>query len=161
MLLTLIAARPLATFAAVGNSNSPLEIGLFPPVQFPSSEFAVHGLRLTVVGLNRESIGIDLALLGNMTKQNFTGLAIAGLFNYNQTTSTIIGLQVAGIANINETASKLYGVEIGLYNQVSIVYGLQIGLINVAHELHGVQIGLINFNAAGPFKASPIINAAF
>lgn len=59
------------------------------------------------------------------------------------------------------TASRLYGIQVGAYNKVSKVYGIQLGLINVAQELHGIQIGLINFNSAGPFKASPIINAAF
>lgn len=146
--------------AAVGNT-SPIAIDLFPPVQLPSSEFEVTGLRLSVVGKNRGVSGLDIGLLGNMTDQSFSGIAIAGLFNYNKTAADIIGLQVAGLANLNGIASSLYGVQIGLYNKVSKVYGLQIGLINVAKELHGIQIGLINFNDAGPFKASPIINVSF
>ncbi len=146
--------------AAVGNS-SPIAVDLFPPVQFPSSDFEVKGLRLSIVGKNRGSSGLDIGLLGNMTDQWFNGIAIAGLYNYNKTAADIFGLQVAGIANVNGIASNLYGVQIALYNKVNKVYGLQIGLINVAKELHGVQIGLINFNDAGPFKASPIINAAF
>ena len=146
--------------AAVGNTT-PIAIDLFPPVQFPSSEFEVKGLRLSVVGNNRSVSGLDIGLLGNMTEQSFSGIAISGLFNYNKTAADIIGLQVAGLANLNGIASNLYGVQIGLYNKVSKVYGLQIGLINVAKELHGVQIGLINFNDAGPFKATPFINASF
>jgi hypothetical protein len=159
--LFLVAGFLCAFPAAATDSASPIELALFPPVQFPSTDFAVHGLRLSVVGVNRESHGIDLALLGNITNQDFKGLAISGLFNYNRVTSTIVGFQIAAGANINEASSRLYGVQIAVYNKVSTVYGLQLGLINVAHELHGIQIGLINFNEAGPFKASPIINAAF
>ena len=146
--------------AAVGNT-SPIGVDLFPPLQFPSSEFEITGLRLSVVGKNKGVSGLDVGLLGNITDQSFTGLAISGLFNYNKTSADIIGLQLAGIANINGIDSALYGVQVGLFNKVNKVYGLQLGLINVAKELHGVQIGLINFNEAGPFKASPIINVAF
>lgn len=157
-----LASSLLSSFSAYAVDNSsPIGIDLVPPVQFPNSEFAVNGLRLSVIGLNREARGLDIALLGNITKQTFKGLAISGLFNYNTVTADIIGLQVAGLANINMTASRLYGVQIGAYNKVGKAYGLQLGLVNVAENLHGIQIGLINFNHAGPFKASPIINAAF
>ena len=142
-------------------NESPIGIGIFPPVQFPGTEFGVTGIRLSVVGVNRAASGIDLAVLGNVTNQQFKGLAIAGLFNYNKIGADIYGLQAALGANINGTGSSLYGFQLGIYNQVTKVYGIQIGLINVATELHGIQIGLLNFNAAGPFKASPIINAAF
>jgi hypothetical protein len=158
----LLATGILCSFVAAAVENtSPIEIALFPPLQFPSRDFSVNGLRLSVFGINRSLSGLDLGILGNVTDQSFKGVAIAGLFNYNRVSAEIIGIQVAGIANINGTASKLYGLQLGLYNRVSVVYGLQIGLINVTHELHGIQIGLINFNEAGPFKASPIINAAF
>lgn len=76
-------------------SSSPIGLSLFPPIQFPNSDFGIHGLRVSLVGVNRETKGLD------------------------------------------------------------------IGLINATHEVHGIQIGLINFNESGPFKASPIINAAF
>jgi hypothetical protein len=158
----LLATGIISAFpAAAIESLSPIVIGLFPPVQFPGTEFGVTGLRLTMVGVNREARGFDLGILGNVTNQTFKGAAIAGLFNYNRVSADIIGFQLAAIANINGTSSRLYGFQIGLFNKVSKVYGLQVGLFNVAHELHGFQIGLLNFNKAGPFKASPIINAAF
>jgi hypothetical protein len=158
----LLAASFLCAFpAAALEATTPLELALFPPVQFPGTEYGVHGLRISVVGKNRESHGIDLALLGNITDQSFIGIAIAGLFNYNETRATITGFQIAGVANINKAASALYGIQLGLYNKVSSVYGLQIGIVNVAKDLHGIQIGLINFNESGPFKASPIINIGF
>ncbi|KYG64955.1 hypothetical protein AZI86_12225 [Bdellovibrio bacteriovorus] len=157
-----VATTSLFSFNAFAADNStPIEIALFPPVQFPSPDFAVRGLRLSVVGQNREAHGLDLALIGNMTKQKFTGVAIAGLFNYNAVGADIIGLQLAGLANLNDVSSRLYGFQVGAYNRVGKVYGVQIGLVNSARELHGIQIGLINFNDAGPFKASPIINVGF
>jgi hypothetical protein len=140
---------------------SPLEVGLFPPLQLPNSDYGVRGLRFTVVGVNREAIGIDLAVLGNVTNTTFKGTAISGLFNYNRGGSTVIGFQVAALANLNTGHSEVYGIQIGGYNQAGTVHGLQLGLINVATELHGVQIGLFNMNKNGPFHASPIINAAF
>jgi hypothetical protein len=149
------------TAAASDSDNSPLEVGIFPPLQYPSTSFGVTGLRLSVVGVSREARGLDLALLGHATDLMFKGLAISGLFNYNQNASYIYGLQVAGLANINRGQNAVYGLQLALYNSAGSVYGLQLGLINVAEVLHGVQIGLFNINKAGPFHASPIINAAF
>lgn len=147
--------------AAAVEKFSPIGIGLFPPLQFPDTDYGVTGIRVSLIGVNRSASGLDLALLGNVTKQSFKGVAIAGLFNYNMIAADITGLQIAGLANINGTGSTLYGVQIGAFNSVTNVYGLQIGLINVTKNLTGVQIGLLNFNESGPFKASPIINASF
>jgi hypothetical protein len=146
---------------AMNSNNSPLEVAIFPPLQYPATDFSVTGLRLSVVGVNREASGLDLALLGNVTNVMFKGLAISGLFNYNRAGATIIGLQVAGIANINPGHSEVYGLQLAGFNNAGTVHGLQLGLINIAHELHGIQIGLFNVNMNGPFHASPIINAAF
>jgi hypothetical protein len=146
---------------AANSDNTPIEVALFPPLQLPSSEFSVKGLRLSVVGVNREMTGIDLALLGNVTNVGFAGLAISGLFNYNNGGSTVVGLQLALGANINSGHNEVYGLQVAGYNRAGSVYGFQIGLINVADDLHGIQIGLFNMNKNGPFHASPIINAAF
>jgi hypothetical protein len=153
----------MCSFPAVAadSDNTPLEIAIFPPLQLPGTDFGVKGLRLSVVGLNREARGLDLALLGNITNVNFKGIAISGLFNYNRGASTVVGLQVAGLANLNTGHSVVYGVQVAGFNDAGTVYGLQIGLINIANELHGIQIGLCNVNKNGPFHVSPIINAAF
>ena len=143
------------------SDNTPLEIGLFPPLQLPNTDFGVKGLRLSLVGLNRELRGLDIGLLGNMTNVEFKGVAISGLFNYNRGGSTVIGLQLAGIANINSGHSEVYGVQLAGYNIAGTVYGLQLGLVNIATELHGIQIGLVNINKGGPFHVSPILNASF
>jgi len=143
------------------SDNTPLEVALFPPLQLPSTEFGVKGLRLSLVGLNRELRGLDLGLLGNMTDVEFKGVAIAGLFNYNRGGSTVIGLQLAGIANINSGHSEVYGIQIAGFNKAGSVYGLQLGLVNMATDLHGIQIGLVNINKGGPFHVTPIINVGF
>jgi hypothetical protein len=147
--------------ASAIESNSPIGIGLFPPLQVPNSEFGITGLRVSGVGINRASIGLDVGLLGNITNQTFKGSAVSLLFNYNKLNADIIGFQIAGLANVNGTGSSLYGIQLGLFNKVTYAYGLQIGLINVAQNLHGIQIGLINFNDSGPFKISQLINASF
>lgn len=151
------------SFSAFGaeSDNSPLAIGLFPPLQLPNSGYGIKGLRLSLVGVHRASQGIDLAVLGNSTTNKFGGIAIAGLYNHNRALSSVVGLQLAGIANLNNGPSKVYGVQVAGFNKAGTVYGLQLGLINVATELHGIQIGLFNINKTGPFKGSPIINVAF
>lgn len=159
----LLVAGLVCSFPAVAaNSDvTPLEVALFPPLQLPSTDYSVKGLRLSVVGVNREAFGLDLALLGNVTNVMFKGIAISGLFNYNGAGATVAGLQLAGIANINSGHNSVYGLQLAAFNRAGTVYGLQLGLINIAEELHGIQIGLFNVNKKGPFHASPIINAAF
>jgi hypothetical protein len=147
--------------AAEQSDNTPLEVALFPPLQLPSTDFGVKGIRLSLVGLNRELRGLDLGLLGNMTNVEFKGVAISGLFNYNRGASTVVGLQVAGVANINSGHSEVYGIQLAGFNKAGTIYGLQLGLVNIATELHGIQIGLVNINTGGPFHVSPILNAAF
>jgi len=159
----LLAAGLICYFpaGATDSDNSPIEVGIFPPLQLPGTGFGITGIRLNVVGYTREARGLDLAVIGNATDLMFKGLAISGLFNYNSNASYIYGLQFAGLANLNMGQNEVYGLQIALYNSAGTVHGLQLGLINVARVLRGVQIGLFNINRAGPFHASPIINAAF
>ncbi len=159
----ILALSMLCSFSAsaADSDNSPLGVALFPPLQLPNSGYGITGLRLSLVGSHRESQGIDLALLGNVTNKKFRGLAISGLFNYNSGLATVIGLQASALANINVGASTVYGVQLAGYNTAGTVYGLQLGLFNVANDLHGVQIGLFNINRTGLFKGSPIINIGF
>ncbi len=130
------------------------------------------------MGDHREVHGIDLALIGNRTRQNFTTLSVSGVFNFNDSDGTIVGAQLAGITNINKGHTNvygiqaaivanlgkftdIYGVQLGLYNRARHVYGLQIGLVNVCSNLHGIQIGLANFNDEGRFRVTPLINIGF
>jgi hypothetical protein len=144
---------------------SPVSLSILPPVQFPPEDFSITGIRMSVFyGHHRDVYGLDLGVLGNVTDQDFTGIAVSGLFNYTKGTAHIIGLQLAGATNIAtektyvyglqaalglnylSAQSSIYGVELALVNIApnTTINGLQLGLYNRAQTVHGFQIGLIN-----------------
>lgn len=144
---------------------SPLSLSLVPPVQFPSSEYTITGARVSLLfGHHRDLYGLDFGVLGNITDQDFHGLAVSGLFNVTKGTTTVVGLQAAGIINANtnktkiiglqialmanyqEAASTLAGLELAVLNLAKFtdVYGAQIGIYNQAQDVYGFQIGLVN-----------------
>lgn len=144
---------------------SPLALNILPPLQFPPDDFNVTGLRFSLLyGRQRAVNALDIGVLGNITTQNFTGLAVAGGFNYTQGQTTILGLQLAGVTNINiqktnvigfqvatimnrnDAASSVVGVQLALVNLAdhTDVYGFQLGLYNRALSVYGFQIGLVN-----------------
>lgn len=144
---------------------SPLALSILPPVEFPPPTFDVAGARLSILwGEQRAVYGIDLGGIGNISDVSFTGIALAGGFNYNKGSATVIGLQAAGVANININSahivglqiaagmnsnvaeSSLIGVQVALANlsQFTTVGGIQLGLYNAARTVYGLQIGLIN-----------------
>jgi hypothetical protein len=144
---------------------SPASVSVVPPVQFPPSDFSITGVRASALwGQHRDVYGLDLGLLGNVTEQDFVGLAVSGIFNYTQGTTSAIGLQLAGAVNINTNKTTVVGAQIaGLYNdnradssvaglQLALanfaphteVWGFQAGLYNKARAVRGVQIGIVN-----------------
>ncbi len=146
-------------------SVSPLAVGLIKPVQFPPGDFSITGARLSLLwGQHRDLYGIDVGLLGNITEQTFTGLAVSGLFNATHGTTTILGLQLAGLTNINTNKTNVYGLQLALlanYQEAAStvvgvqmavanfaahtdIYGFQLGVYNKAQSVHGLQIGLVN-----------------
>jgi hypothetical protein len=148
-------------FAAV----SPVSVAIAPPIQFPPGDFNVTGVRASLLwGKHRSVYGIDVGLLGNITEQTFTGIAVAGGFNKTGGDTTITGLQLAGGANINTNkttivglqaalgmnyntgASTIAGVQLALVNMSAFtdIYGVQAGLYNKAKDVYGLQLGLIN-----------------
>lgn len=145
--------------------NSPVSLGLAPPVQFPTKEFSVTGVRVSGLwGRHRDVYGLDFGLLGNVTDQDFVGLGVSGLFNLTNGTTTAIGLQAAGLANVNTKNADIYGFQIaGLLNQNigsatvngiqfaavnlsdhTVIRGAQIGIYNKALSVYGFQIGVVN-----------------
>lgn len=179
ILLVFVISSLISYVSEAGTTTTPICLGLVPPAQFPNSDFSVSGIRATLLwGENRNVKGIDLGLIGNITKQEFSGVGIAGGFNWTQGTTVITGLQLAGLTNINENRASVYGLQaalganlgrftdiygaqLGIYNRANDVYGVQIGIVNVASNLHGIQLGLANFNLHGYFTVSPIINIGF
>ena len=145
---------------------SPLSLGLAHTIEFPAEDFSVTGLRLSILWAeHRAMYGVDLGVLGNITEQEFAGLAVSGVFNNTQGSASIVGLQLAGITNMNSGKVRLYGFQLaGAVNsnqgestgtgiQAALLAnlsphmtlnGLQVGLYNRAHDIRGLQIGLIN-----------------
>ena len=154
-------SAPIVAGAAV----SPLSIGIVPPIQFPPSDYTVTGARLSLLwGHHRDLYGLDLGVLGNITDQDFHGVALSGVFNLTRGTTTIVGLQAAGLVNANIQKTHVVGLQLALlanYNEAESmvagfmvsaaniakftdVYGAQFGVYNQAKSVYGVQIGLVN-----------------
>lgn len=143
---------------------TPISVSIVPPVQFPPADFTVAGIRANIlVGSHRDMYGLDVSGVGSITQQNFTGIALAGIFNWTQGKANVLGLQFAGITNLNSkelklfglqlsavninlAASEIFGFQLGLVNQSAFtkVYGVQAGIYNKALEVYGFQIGLVN-----------------
>ena len=161
-----IIAISVLSFNSAQAALSPVSVAIIPPVQFPPSDFSVTGVRASVLwGQHRDLYGLDFGLLGNITEQSFTGIAVSGIFNNTRGVTNILGLQFAGITNINTNKVSVYGLQAALganYNgaaadvvgvQLALfaniapftdIYGVQIGLYNRAKEVYGFQIGLVN-----------------
>lgn len=130
---------------------TPLSISAIPPVQFPPQDFSITGARVSLLwGKTRDMYGLDLGVLGNITEQTFTGLAISGLANVTHGTTTILGLQLAGLANVNTNKTSVYGLQLALgvnsMTAESSVTGFQVALVNLAPhtKIYGVQLGVYN-----------------
>lgn len=146
---------------------SPVSVSVVPPLQFPPGDFSVAGIRASALwGRHRDVYGIDLGVIGNITEQTFTGIALAGGFNYttgntlalglqgagvanvNLEKTKVIGVQLAGIANYNEAESSVSGLQVALIANIAEhtkIRGVQLGLYNKAQTVYGLQVGLINF----------------
>jgi hypothetical protein len=130
---------------------SPLAVSIVPPLQFPPSDFNISGVRVSVLaGVHRDVYGLDLGLIGNITRQRFVGAAVSGVFNYTQGQTTVTGVQLAGLANVNLEKTNVYGIQAalgGTYNKAdSNVHGVQLGLVNLGEhtDIFGVQTGIYN-----------------
>ncbi len=162
LLLAVVSIHSSQALAA----TTPLAVTTITPVQFPPSDFNIIGARVGLLGHHRNMYGIDVGALGNITDQDFVGIAVAGLFNLtrgstlalglqgagianiNGGKTRVVGLQIAGLTNINHTESSVIGLQIApLANLSSFtkIYGVQASLINKAHTVYGFQIGLYNY----------------
>lgn len=166
ILILVLIGFSLASPKLLQAATSPLSVNVVPPVQFPSSDFDVAGVRFSLLwGSHRDVRGFDFGLVGNVTNQRFGGMSASGLFNITRGTTTALGLQLAGLANVNsnktsvyglqlagginwnDAASRIVGLQIAALGNISPhtdIYGLQIGLYNTANEVYGFQLGLIN-----------------
>jgi len=151
---------PLVIFCLHGNVLAegvwPFQFAIVTPVQVPSEDTSIHGLRINAIyGTSENVIGLDFGLI-NRTKGDFKGLGF-GLANI-----------VDGNASawqfgfINYVGGQGVGLQTGFYNHSEKMSGFQFGAINWTRVLHGVQIGVLNFNVDGePLMFFPIINIGF
>ena len=163
------ANRQLAKDSLVGVGFSPVMLGLFTPVQVPSSDYDVGGLRLNlpfstccnfdgldfgVVGVSQGHANGWLANVVSVAYGDGLGLHTGGV---NYFGGDFKGLQI-GVANWIDSGDAF---QIGVYNGANDVQGLQIGVINTANKMQGLQIGLVNIISHSDLSFFPIINGWF
>jgi hypothetical protein len=145
---------------------TPLGIAIVHKIEFPPEDFTVTGARVSALwGIHRQVYGFDFGGIGNITEQDFSGLAVSGGFNsnlgdthvlllqaagvanYATAKVSVLGVQVAGIMNYSTGESNVMGVQIaGIANYTphETVGFLQVGAYNQAHAVYGFQVGVIN-----------------
>ncbi len=133
---------------ALAAETTPVMLSLVTPVQAPSSDHDVTGLRLSLIyGECQEFTGLDIGVIGNARK-DFTGLAVGGL---NFAGDRLYGAQV-GLVNWNGNAATTWerrsvGAQIGILNCADAFCGLQDGLINTSGgSFLGLQSSLVNYS---------------
>ena len=126
--------------------STPVMLSLVTPVQVPSREYDVTGLRLSLLyGDCQDFAGLDIGLL-NISRRRFTGLAVSGM---NSVGERFCGAQL-GLVNFNgNDLSSLehssIGAQVGVLNYAGTFCGLQDGLINISSDRFlGLQASLVN-----------------
>ena len=125
---------------------TPVMVSLVTPVQVPSRNYDVTGVRLSLIyGECREFTGLDIGII-DCTRRDFTGIAIGGA---NIAGGRLYGGQL-GLVNWNsggatDWARRSTGVQFGLLNYADTFTGLQDGIANVANgRFMGLQSGFLN-----------------
>ena len=122
--------------------HSTFQVSFFPPL----GTNGLHSGRYTndislnlLAGVSKNERAFALAGLGNIIKNDATGVQFAGLVNYVGNEGR--GVQFGGLANIGlgDHTGLQFG---GLANSARDVKGLQFGgIVNVAREAKGFQFG--------------------
>jgi len=129
--------------AARAQDSRPIQLSLVPSVQLFDRSTDVAGLRLAIVGENRNVTGIDVGF-GLLTKGDFAGVSW-GLVNLVDGSTQ--GLQWS---LVNYTKGDVAGLQWGWYNQAGPMVGIQWGIANVAGgEFTGWQAGGLNLDQSG------------
>ena len=158
-----------STIKSSNYNTSSFGISLIYPLQYPSQEKNVKGLRVSIFGAYNENVeGLDLTPLGiSGTKKskgvqiiggglNFTnemdGMQVVGLgMNYSSKSSDY---QVAWVGiNYAENTTTQIGLSLNVASKSSTQIGIvnysettnfQVGFLNVTEYLDGIQIGFLN-----------------
>ena len=163
------ANRQLAKDNMRGVGFWPFMFSIITPIQLPSSDFDVGGLRLSLLyGRCCNFDGLDIGIVGVadnhangwlinvVSVANGDGLGLnTGAVNYFS--GDFKGLQI-GAANWIDSGDMF---QFGVYNGGYDVQGLQVGVINTANKMQGIQIGLVNIISNSDISFFPVINAFF
>ena len=127
--------------------TTPVLVSLVDPLQVPTRDYDVKGLRLSFIyGACDDFKGLDLGI-ANYSTGGFTGLALGGV---NIVDGRVLGGQV-GLVDCNsfggtEWENRPIGAQIGLFNYADEFCGLQNGIVNVSGtKFTGLQAGFLNF----------------
>ncbi len=164
------ANRQLAKDSLQGIGFSPVMLSFIDPVQVPSHDFDVGGLRINIIyGRCCNLDGLDIGVVG-VADNHANGWLANWLVNYaagdgvglhtgavNYFGGDFKGLQI-GLVNWIDSGDIF---QVGVYNGGYNVQGLQIGVINTADKMQGLQIGLVNVISNSDLSFFPIINGYF
>jgi hypothetical protein len=171
----LLAGSVLAQGGNYSNSDGayPVQLALFPPVQLVPLEEDVAGLRLNLLGVNREVAAMDVGLV-NWTTGSFKGVGVgianvvradsygAGIGFFNYTEGNMTGFQGIPLLTFwnafNLVGGRAGGVQGGLYNQAQELWGGQIGLVNVGVQAAGLQLSLFNYSVTNSGVQAGLVN---
>jgi len=143
-----VSAIIFAAASAAFAETAPVMVSLVTPVQAPSSDVDVGGLRLSLIyGECGSFTGLDIGVV-NRSAREFTGVAIGGA---NIAGERLYGGQI-GFVNWNGSAASAWadvskGCQIGLVNYADSFCGLQDGIVNISDGVFtGLQSGFLNFS---------------
>jgi hypothetical protein len=166
----LVALGPVLPGAAQDNPRTPFMLSFVTPLQVPTRDFDVAGLRLNLVyGECRNFQGLDIGAVGRATG-NSKGIHLALLATV--TDGDAVGLHVGTVSYVKgqfnglqlgavNYASRAGAGQIGIFNGADHITGFQIGVINVTKTMIGVQIGVVNVIRDNDVPFVPIINGYF
>ena len=154
----------------------PFQIGLYPTLQFVPYDQDVTGLRINVIGVNRNMTGVDVGLI-NQSDESFRGIGL-GLANLSKGEYNGIGIGIVNHVNgdsvgifgvpllswyqaINVVHGELTGMQGGWYNQAGGLNGLQGGAVNVSDATQGGQLGIYNYAGSMGGVQLGLVNMAY
>lgn len=159
-----------AASAEEGRSYTPFMLSFVAPLEVPTRDFDVGGLRLSLIyGECRDFDGLDLGFVSRATGRgnglqscavnivDGDGLGLQANWLVGYVKGTYAGFQVGAV----NYAAKAQAFQLGFYNGAEHIEGLQIGVINTTRTMIGLQIGLINVIQDNDVPFLPVFNCYF
>lgn len=171
LLLVLFAMGVCIVPSARAQDVEPFNLALWSPVQIYDPSKHIHGVRLSLYGLNEGVQGVDIGVINATEQEGFKGFqyGIIGLNDgdmvgwqnnhvFNQSAGEARGLQT-GLVN---RAGKMVGAQLGFINATDSAHGFQLAVVNYTQNLKGLQIGLVCIaNEVPGHPILPIVNFSF